>query len=220
MDKKTKLNKTKSTKQKLDSSSSAGGVYVFVFFSALFGLLFTGIPSYVPLYMHIYLIFTVVDLVVGIVIVKTRKVVLGKDIVVAKYILFQVYFAGIWAVLDAWRVVNFQIGLGIVYWGTFLSAFVIGKLFGLQIGTAIVFPERASKKAVNITTIIIGAAGLLSVGGYCMIRMVNFLDPHSANAILSVTMLLVTSLITLIFFSFSSGGKKKKRLEQQHLSST
>ncbi len=101
MDKKTKLNKTKSTKQKLDSSSSAGGVYVFVFFSALFGLLFTGIPSYVPLYMHIYLIFTVVDLVVGIVIVKTRKVVLGKDIVVAKYILFQVYLAGIWAVLDA-----------------------------------------------------------------------------------------------------------------------
>lgn len=44
-----------------------------------------------------------------------------------------------------------------------------------------------------MTTIIIGAAGLLSVGGYGMVRMVNFLNPNSANAILSVAMLLVAS---------------------------
>ncbi len=226
MDKKPGLNKTKSTKQEAESEllANQGSVMplrnflLLSIFPGILGLLFTGIPSYISSYMHIYLVFMTIDLVAGIVVVKTSKKL--QDPPMLKYLLFQFYFAGIWAVLGAWRVVNFQIGLGILYWGIFLSAFVIGKLFGLQIGTAIVFPERSSNKVANTIAILFVAIGSLSGLGYGMVRMVDFLDPHSANAILSVFMLLLTSLLTLIFFSFSSGGKKKKRLEQQHLSST
>ncbi len=190
---------------------SLGIVLSSLILPGIFGLLFTGIPQYVGFYMQVYLVFMAIDAVVGLVLAKTQKG--PRDLPVARYIFFQGYFAGIWTVLGAWRVVNFQIGLGIIYWGIFLSAFVIGKLFGTQITNAIIFPERTSKRTRNITNIVLGVTGSLAAGGYGMIRMVNFFDPHSANAILSVVMLLFTSLMTLMFFSISSGGKKKKRLE-------
>ncbi len=118
LDKKTKSNETKPTKQELYANPGAYKLTLSMVLSSLilpgiFGLLFTGIPFYVGFYMQVYLISMIVDLVVGWVLTKAQKG--PRDVHVAKYMFFQVYLAGIWAVLDAWRVVNFQIGLGILY---------------------------------------------------------------------------------------------------------